>query len=72
MKNLIIQLFGQYEPVTYYETFAYTAADGMIAYDSYEVVAAGAAGLDWAWIMGVVLFAIVLYSLFRILGVFFK
>lgn len=72
MKDIIISLFGQYEPVTWYETVFTTAADGTVVTETYEVVASGAAGLDWPWIMGVLLFAIVLYSLFRILGVFFK
>ena len=72
MKNLIIELFGRYEPVTYTEYFFYTAADGTITTDFNEIVAPGLAGVDWPWLMGVLLFAIVLYSLFRILGVFFK
>ena len=46
--------------------------DGVTEYQIVEVVASGAAGVDWAWIAGVALFAIVLYSLFRLLGVFFK
>ena len=71
MKDLIISIFGEYEPVMT-QAIAETTVDGYISYDMVEVVAAGAAGVDWAWIMGVCLFALVLYSLFRILGVFFK
>lgn len=69
MKNLIIELFGVYTPVTYMEN-VYDAAGEVV--NMQEVVASGVAGVDWPWVMGVILFAIVLYSLFRILGVFFK
>lgn len=72
MKSLIVQLFGSYTPVMTQELVPYTAADGTVAYQLVDVVASGAAGLDWPWIMGVLLFAIVLYSMFRILGVFFR
>ena len=72
MRNLIIQLFGSYTPVMTQELVPLTAADGAVSYELVDVVASGAAGLDWPWIMGVLLFAIVLYSMFRILGVFFR
>lgn len=72
MKAMIVDLFGRYTPVTYSEYFVYTAADGTVIQDVNEVVASGLAGVDWPWVAGVFLFAIVLYSLFRLLGVFFK
>lgn len=72
MRSMIVDLFGSYQPVTYSEYFYYTAADGTVMQDVNEVVASGLAGVDWPWIAGVFLFAIVLYSLFRLLGVFFK
>ena len=71
MKDLIVSIFGEYEPVMS-QAIAETTIDGVSTYDVIDVVASGAAGVDWAWIMGVLLFALVLYSLFRILGVFFK
>lgn len=71
MKDIIIRIFGEYEPVMS-QAIATYEVDGMMDYSVIDVVASGAAGVDWAWVMGVVLFAIVLYSLFRILGVFFK
>jgi len=71
MKDLIISIFGEYEPVMS-QAIATTVEDGYTSYDLVDVVASGAAGVDWAWVMGVALFAIVLYSMFRILGVFFK
>lgn len=71
MKSLIIQLFGSYTPVMSQEIISYTVED--VTYSSVvDVVASGAAGLDWPWIMGVLLFAIVLWSFFRIVGMFFK
>ena len=69
MKNLIIELFGEYIPVTYMEN-VYDAAGEVV--NMQEVVASGVAGVDWPWLVGVLLFALVLYSLFRLLGVFFK
>lgn len=71
MKDLIINLFGPYEPVMT-QTLVTTEIEGTLSTELVDVVASGAAGLDWPWIMGVLLFAIVLWSLFRILGVFFK
>lgn len=71
MKDLIISIFGEYQPVTTQVLSPYTV-DGVTEYEILDVVASGAAGVDWAWIAGVVLFGIVLYSLFRLLGVFFK
>lgn len=72
MKDLIIRIFGVYEPVESLVPVVTTTAEGLTDVEYYAVVASGAAGVDWAWVMGVLLFAIVLYSLFRILGVFFK
>lgn len=69
MKNLIIELFGEYTPVSYMENI-YDAAGEVV--NMQEVVASGVAGVDWPWLVGVLLFALVLYSLFRLLGVFFK
>ena len=72
MKSMITDLFGRYTPVTYTDYIFVTAADGTVMSEEIERVASGLAGVDWPWLMGVLLFAIVLYSLFRILGVFFK
>lgn len=56
MRDLIISIFGTYTPVT---DAAGTALQGM-------------AGVDWPYLAGVALFALVLYSFFRLLGVVFK
>lgn len=71
MKELIVSLFGPYEPVMT-QIVVQSEVEGTLSTELVEVVASGAAGLDWPWIMGVLLFAIVLWSLFRLLGVFFK
>lgn len=63
MKQFLTTYFGEYTPVT-------TVAE--IAGEQVEVVASGAAGLDWPWILGVVLFIVVMYSFLRIVGCFFK
>lgn len=61
MKSIILDLFGQYTPVM---TDSYTS-DG--AFNG-TVVASGAAGVDYPWIAGFVLFAICFYCVFRIVG----
>ena len=71
MKELVLSIFGEYEPVMT-QIAVTTEIEGALSTELVDVVASGSAGLDWPWIMGVLLFAIVLYSLFRILGVFFK
>lgn len=72
MRSLIVELFGRYSPVTYSEYFYYVDAEGNVLQDFNEVVASGLAGVDWPWLAGVCLFAIVLYSFFRLLGVLLK
>lgn len=64
MRDFMVSLFGSYTPVTYME---YIDAETM-----HEVVAKGAAGVDWPWVFGALIFTIVLYSLLRIVGCFFK
>lgn len=56
IKEVITQLFGQYVPIFY------TVGDDMI-------IPAGASGVDWTFIAGVLLFALTLYCVFRIVGV---
>lgn len=70
MKDLIVRLFGQYEPITY-EVSIPASADCSVM-ETYIAVANGLAGVDWEWLAGVFLFAIVLFSFLRIVGVFFK
>lgn len=54
-------VFGEYTPVM---TDVYIAGSDSVA----QVVASGAAGVDWPFIGRVVIFCIVLYSFFRVLG----
>ena len=68
MKDLIIRLFGEYVPITYDVTVP--VSDGSV--ESYQAVASGLAGVDWEWLAGVLLFAIVLYAFLRLVGVFLK
>lgn len=57
-------IFGEYQPLTY--TVTTYLPDGS-AVLSTEVVP-GVAGLDWAWISGIGLFALFLFCLMRLLG----
>lgn len=67
MKDLIISIFGSYEPVMTAEV--HIVGDTL---EEFQVVASGMAGVDWAWLAGVALFAIVLYSFFRLVGVLLR
>ena len=60
MRDLIISIFGQYQPVM----TSVELSDGTLT----QVVASGAAGVDWVYIGGVLLFALTLYCVLRILG----
>ena len=62
MRSLIETIFGVYTPVL---TDVYDASGTYVG----SVVASGSAGVDWTYIGGIVLFAIVLWSFFRLLGV---
>ena len=62
MRTLIETIFGVYRPVM---TDVFNDVGDYVG----STVAAGAAGVDWTYIGGVVLFAIVLYCFFRLLGV---
>ena len=61
MIEWLTEFFGEYTPVTY--SIYDVAADA-----EYQIVASGAAGVDWPFIGRVVIFCICLYALFRILG----
>lgn len=64
----IRNLFGIYTPRIQTVT---TYVDGEITAVEEQYVP-GVAGMDWEWIAGTALFALVLWSLFKLLGVLFK
>ena len=64
LKAALYSIFGEYTPNTY--TQVIVNADGTT--ESYEVVPAGLAGVDWEWVGGVFLFSVMLYCLLRLLG----
>lgn len=55
LKDFLDHLLGSYTPVTY-------TADGV------DIVAFGAAGVDWAYITRAAVFVVLIWSVFRILG----
>ena len=65
MRDLMQSIFGVYQPVSY----GVLDTEGNLLYTA---VADGAAGVDWPYVGSVLLFALVLYSFFRLLGVIFK
>lgn len=65
MKAIIISIFGAYTPI---ETVVGVDDLGQSVYG----VATGMAGVDWSYIAGVVLFAIVLFCFMRLIGVLLK
>lgn len=52
MQTVIQNIFGVYTPIM----------------DSNGVIPSGAAGVDWGYVAGVLLFAIVLFCFFKIVG----
>lgn len=66
IKDWIASVLGTYTPVTY--TVRLVGADGASA-GSYTAVAEGLAGVDWEYIFTALFLLIVVYSVFRLLGV---
>ena len=59
LKSIIEDIIGTYTPVEYLSGEELITAPGM-------------AGVDWPWVISALLFVLCIYSLFRLLGVFFK
>lgn len=67
LKALIVSIFGEYTPVM--TTTAITETVGNETTTSLvDTVAPGAAGVDYAWLAGVLLFAVLLFCLLKLLG----
>ena len=67
LKSMVTSIFGEYTPVTTTSVISETVGNDTHQY-LVETVAPGAAGVDYEWIAGVVLFAIILYCLMKLLG----
>lgn len=67
LKGVIQSIFGVYEPVTTTAAFTETV-DGETITTLVDVVAEGAAGIDFEYISGVILFGVMLFCLFKLLG----
>lgn len=63
LKSILLSLFGNYDPVII--EYSYTNTQGYVSYVR-EIEP------DYVWMISAAIFAIVLYSFFRIVGVFFK
>lgn len=67
LKALIVSIFGEYTPVM--TTTAITETVGNETTTSLvDTVAPGAAGVDYAWLAGVLLFTVLLFCLLKLLG----
>lgn len=69
MKSVLQSLFGTYTPVTDIEHIWNSTSE---SYDVFTRYVDGLAGVDWTWIAGVILFAIVLVSFFKVVGAVIK
>ena len=69
MKSVLQSLFGTYTPVTDLEHIWNPSTE---TYDVFTRTVDGLGGVDWVWIAGVVLFAIVLVSFFKVVGAVIK
>lgn len=67
IKSVLASIFGAYEPVTTTAVYLETV-DGETVTTLVDVVADGAAGVDYEYISGVLIFCIMLFCLFRLLG----
>ncbi len=67
LKALVTSIFGEYTPVTTTSVISETVGNDTNQY-LVETVAPGAAGVDYEWISGVLLFAIMLYCFMKLLG----
>ena len=68
LPDLVESVFGTYTPRT--QTVTVYLDDGTTV-EGTEIIP-GVAGMDWYWIVGVFLFALILWSFFRFLGVIFS
>lgn len=59
MKSILVNLIGLYQPISY--------SDGSV-----DIIPAGLAGVDWAYVLSGLLTIVVIYSLFRLLALLFK
>ena len=67
MKALVTSIFGEYTPGTTTSVVSQTIGNDTQQY-LLETVAPGAAGVDYEWVAGVALFAIMLFCLMKLLG----
>lgn len=67
LKSLVTSIFGEYTPVTTTSVISETVGNDTYQY-LVETVAPGAAGVDYEWVAGVLLFAILLYCFMKLLG----
>lgn len=67
LKALVVSIFGEYTPVM--TTIAVTeTVDNVTTTTLVDAVASGAAGVDYVWLSGVALFAIILFCALKLLG----
>lgn len=67
LKALVTSIFGEYTPITTTSVVFQTVGNDTHQY-LVETVAPGAAGVDYEWVAGVLLFAIMLFCLMKLLG----
>lgn len=69
MRDLIISIFGEYSPITFeIVDYLYDENGNLLSQTVTTQVANGASGVDWTYVLGVVAFLVVLYSILRIIG----
>lgn len=69
MKDLLASIFGTYTPVTYqYEWSQWDTVTEQYLTMRATKVADGMAGVDWPYVLGVLIFIVSLYCVLRIIG----
>lgn len=65
----LASILGAYTPITYTLTTTYNDPDYGVMQIANSVVADGVAGVDWEYVFTALLLLVVIYSVFRLLGV---
>ena len=69
MKDLLLSIFGEYVSPTYVHEWAQwdeVTGHYIVLHDT--VIPSGGAGIDWPFVLGVVIFIVSLYCVLRIIG----
>lgn len=65
LKSAVVSIFGEYQPPTYETVVVLSDGSAQVV----QQIPDGAAGVDWEYVCGIILFAVLLYCILRLVGV---